>query len=232
MSLGEAPDPAGRDAAGRSPVLVVGSYPPIPVTGARATLAEVRRAWAAGDEVTVVSPRLSAAHLAVPVAGLLAGRRLDNVRRVTGADRLVLVVEDGFPVPSGAGPLQMATVVLMEPALRRFGHVRLVRARPPGSRAGGSLSGAGLSGGGLSAGAWRRLVHAVAGPGRYGEVVEVTGGPTAPGVTPLGPPEVPARELPARIAGVAARKVLGSRAPVVRARLGEARRALRRAAGR
>jgi hypothetical protein len=42
-------------------------------------MAAVQRAWADGDEVTVASPRLSAAHLAVPVVGLLAGRRLGNL---------------------------------------------------------------------------------------------------------------------------------------------------------
>ena len=215
----------GGPGAGGAHTLIVGSYPPIPVAGAPVTLAEVRRAWAAGDEVTVVSPRLSAAHLTVPVAGLLAGRRLDNVRRVTGAERLVLVVEDGFPVPAGPPALQMAAVMLIEPALRRFRHVRLVRVQAPGSPSRPATAG-------LAAPAWRRLAGAVAGPGRSGEVVEVTGGPGAPGVTPLGPPEVPARQMPARIADAALRKALGPRAPLVRARLGRVRRALRQAAGR
>ena len=221
--------------------LIVGSYPPIPVAGAPVTLAEVRRAWAAGEDVRVVSPRLSAAHLTVPVAGLLAGRRLDNVRRVTGAERLVLVMEDGFPLPSGPQALQLATVVLLVPALRRFRHVRLVRVRPAGpagSGAGGAVVGGtgagGTAGGGPAGGgpAWRRLAGAVTALGRAGEVVEVTGGPTAPGVTPLGPPEVPARQMPARVADAAARRLLGARAPMVRARLGQARRAVRGVVGR
>ena len=37
--------------------LVVGSYPPVPGPPAAATVAAVRRAWAAGREVVVVSPR-------------------------------------------------------------------------------------------------------------------------------------------------------------------------------
>jgi hypothetical protein len=190
-------------------VLIVGSYPPIPVAGAPATVREVRRAWAAGDEVTVVSPRISAAHLAVPVFGLLAGRRLDNVRRHTGAHRLVLVVEPGFPFPDSP-VLQAATAAALVVALRRFEHVRLVRV--------GAVP--------MPAAVWKRLA------GAADEVVAETPGPpvpgvTVPGVTVLGPPEVAWSERPAQIFGLVARRVLGSQAPAVRGRLGRVRRALR-----
>lgn len=186
------------------PVLVVGSYPPIPVAGNPVTVAEVRRAWAAGDEVVVVSPRLSAAHLAVPVSGPLAGRRLGNVKRHTGARRLVLVVEPGFPLPQET-VLQLASAALLARAMRRFDHVRLVRA--------GSLDG-------IAPRAWHLLASAA------DEVASAEPGPRAPGVTPLGPPEVPLSQQPRRLAGMAASRVLGRRAPAVRARLGAVRRRL------
>lgn len=187
------------------PVLIVGSYPPIPVAGTPATVEEVRRAWAAGDEVTVVSPRLSAAHLTVPVYGPLAGRRLDNVRRHTGARRLVLVAEPGFPLPL-LGPMQVPSAAALARAMRSFEHVRLVRA--------GSL-------GGLTPRAWAMLEAAAH------EVVPAEPGPTALGVTPLGPREVPPSQQPRRLAALVARKALGSRAPAVRARLGALGRKVR-----
>ena len=184
------------------PVLVVGSYPPIPVSGTPATVGEVRRAWAEGDEVVVVSPRLSAAHLAVPVHGPLAGRRLNNVRRHTGARRLVLVVEPGFPLPAGTA-LQVPSALAVARAMGSFEHVRLVRA--------GSLDG-------VSRRAWGILAAAA------DEVATAEPGDRAPGVTPLGPPEVPLGQQPRRVAKMVAGRVLGSRAPAVRARLGAVRR--------
>jgi hypothetical protein len=78
-------------------VLVVGSYPPIPVPGVAATLDAVRSVWEHGDEVHVVSPRPSAAHYASPIVGWLAGRRLRRLRQVTGATELVFCVEPGVP---------------------------------------------------------------------------------------------------------------------------------------
>lgn len=194
-------------------VLIVGSYPPIPVAGSPVTVREVRRAWAAGDEVTVVSPRLSAAHLAVPVHGLLAGRRLENVRRHTGAHRVVLVVEPGFPLPEQP-LLQRATAGVLVRALRRFEHVRLVRVGADGP--------AGVGPAGVGPAAWSRLAEAA------DEVAEEAGGATAPGVTPLGPPEVTPGERPRQVAGMLGRRLLGRRAPVVRARLGQVRRRLGR----
>jgi hypothetical protein len=189
-------------------------------------MAAVQRAWADGDEVTVASPRLSAAHLAVPVVGLLAGRRLGNLHRHTGASRLVMVLEPGLPVPSllprrsGSslqpgwliGRLhQWLTVEALRPALGGFEQVTLVRV--------GDL--------GMSAWVERRLLGAAA------EVVEEPPSPasTAPeavGVTTLGPVEVPPRERPQQIAGVLARRVLGPYAGPVRARVGAVLRPLRR----
>jgi len=143
-------------------VLVVGSYPPIPVAGAAVTVREVRRAWDAGDEVRVVAPRLSAAHLAIPVKGPLAARRLDYARRRYGARRIVVVVEPGYPLGAWSTAWSLAR------ALRRFDHVRLVRTADVPERTRG----------------WARLAA------RADEVEVVAPGPTAAGVTPLGSPEV------------------------------------------
>jgi hypothetical protein len=189
-----------------SRVVVVGSYAPIPVPGAAASRAEVQRAWADGSEVTVVAPRLCAAHVTVPVAGLLAGRRLANVGRVTGSRRLVLVVEEGYPFSRPTPFLQAVTAILLIRAFRSFDHVRLVRA--------GAV--------GLTPAVWSRLARAAS------ETVDVEAPSAAPGVTPLGPPEEPPAVRARRMARSAATRVLGSRAPAVRARLGRYRRRLRR----
>lgn len=183
-------------------LLIVGSYPPIPVAGAAATLSEVRRAWAAGDEVTVVAPRLSAAHLTVPVHGLLAGRRLANVRRVTGTRRLVLVVEDGYPFPTGPPVLQLATWAVLAPALKGFRHVRVVRA--------GAAS--------LAPAVWARLAAAA------DEIDEAQPGRTDPGVTALGPAELTWSDRCGRAADRLVSRVLG---PHGRAWLGARRRWVR-----
>jgi hypothetical protein len=182
---------------------VVGTYPPIPLPAAVATVAAVRRAWADGDEVTVVSPRVSAAQLAVPVVGLLAGRRLANLRRHSGATRAVLVAEPGLPVPSGYGRIararQRETVRQLERAFAGFDHVTVVRT--------GALD--------IPGPIEARLLRAAT------EVVEHAGEPPRPplGVTPLGPVEVPARERPRQITTAILRRVLGRYAGPLRARV-------------
>lgn len=188
-------------------VLVVGSYPPIPVPGAAAAVAEVKRAWAERAEVTVVAPRLCASHLTVPVYGVLAGRRLTNVARVTGIDRVVVVLEEGYPLPPRTGLLQVASAAALARALKGFDHVRLVQA-------GRVRMAPGIAG----------RLRAVA-----DEYVTVDAGPAPPGVTPLGPAESPPAERLGRLAGRVADRVLGRRAPQARAAAGRARRALRSA---
>jgi hypothetical protein len=187
-------------------VLIVGSYPPIPLPAAAATVAAVRRAWAAGEEVTVVSPRVSAAHLAVPVVGILAGRRLSNLRRHTSATRAVVVVEPGVPVPIMARFTRVGTLVqwlTVRGILRAFGgfeQVTVVRVGPLGipSRIETLLVG----------GATAVIDHPHPANSRPG------------GITPLGPVEVLPKERPRQLAGLVARRLLGRRAEVVRARLG------------
>jgi hypothetical protein len=186
-------------------VLIVGSYPPIPVAASAVTVEAVRRAWAAGDAVTVASPRLSAAHLAVPVVGLLAGRRLRNLRAHTSARQLVLVLERGVPVPATgrwgltARLVQWQTVNGILRASAGFNRVTMIRVGP------------------LDVPAWieARLLQGA------DEVVAVAGDTAlaATGVTPLGPLEVRLLERPRQIAERVARAALGRYARPIRARI-------------
>lgn len=77
--------------------LVAGSYPPVPGAPAAATVAAVRRAWAAGLEVVVVSPRPSAAPYVIPLAGAAVGRELAKLRLAYACDEAVLCLEPGWP---------------------------------------------------------------------------------------------------------------------------------------
>jgi hypothetical protein len=168
-------------------VLVVGSYPPVPTPGSEASMAAVRRAWAGGCEVTVVSPRPSAAHLTVAVVGVLAGHRLTALRHLTGARAVVLVAEAGLPVPSGPKLVQEVTVRGVVRALGGFDRATVVRAGP--LRIPSRLE--------------ARLLAGAA------EVIDepVRSGPD-PGVTVLGPQEVSLRERPRWMAERLARAVL------------------------
>jgi hypothetical protein len=185
-------------------VLVVGTYPPIPLPAAATTVEVVRRAWAAGEQVTVVSPRPSAAHLVVPVAGVLAGRRLKQLHRRTSADRAVVVLERGFPLPATSGRRlanrleQWEAVRSLSRAFACFERVTLVRVGPLDvpPRLEAMLAGAGC------------------------EVVDHPGGePGPPGVTPLGHQQAgPAKRL-TQVALSLARRVLGPLIAPVRTRL-------------
>jgi len=244
----------GPDSPARRPLLVVGSYPPVPGEAAAATVAAVRRAWAEGDEVIVVSPRPSAADLAVPVAGVLAGRRLGNVHRLAGEVRgVVLGIEPGVPVPRAptgrAGldeAVQRATVRGLCGALASFDSVTLLVSGDPGVRPA------------LLAPLWgmaREVV--VASPEAAGLLRDVYGVPPAlvsvraippvvpagvtsvlgsgaADVTPLGPAETTLRDRPRQAVGIAGRAALGPRYPAVRlwfvVHLRDARTALRRRA--
>ncbi|MCU4185555.1 hypothetical protein K6U06_14395 [Acidiferrimicrobium sp. IK] len=235
-------EPLGPQVPGTT-TLVYGSYHPVPGPAASATRAEVLAAWTAGEVVTVVSPRPSAAHLAVRIAGPLAARRLHNVRRKTGAGGLVFCAEAGVPLVAGRGPLGLANAVLTAGLLARaFGAFEEVTLVVTGD---------------LGVPAWvlaplRRAAtevrgpHSAAGPpptprpratGEDGAVAEgrravhdyAAGDRLRAGVaqvSPLGPPEIPWKLRARGIAGVAARRLLGSRAPAARSAL----RALRSAA--
>ena len=115
-------------------VIVAGSYPPIPVPTAGATVDAVRRALLDGHQVIVVAPRPSAAHFAVPLVGVLAGRRLDRLRRLTGSERLVFILEPAVPFdPPGqsrwfGGPRGSLIAFLLARSFGRFQHTTLILA--------------------------------------------------------------------------------------------------------
>lgn len=120
--------------------LIVGPYPPELGSGAAAAGRFARERLAAGDDVTALSPRPSAAHLHADLAGLRGIRTVWRVARERGATGLWLRVESGILLRHGldrrVALVERAAVALL---LRRFresvldvGDVGLL----PGGRAG------------------------------------------------------------------------------------------------
>ncbi len=174
-------------------VIVAGSYPPIPVPAAGATVDAVRRSLLEGNQVKVVSPRPSAAHFAVPLLGVFAGRRLSRLRRLTGSDRLVFCVEPGLPFdPPGspsafAGWRALTTARLLARSFRRFEHTTLIVAGDTGAPDNAVRI-------------LRRAADEVIDDPRRGE--------TPSGVTTRGPLEMRPRDRVRRLIGAVARRVL------------------------
>jgi hypothetical protein len=108
--------------------LVVGSYPPVPGAPAAATVAALRRAWDAGAEVVVVSPRPSAAPFVVPLSGTAFGRALAKLRLAHACNELVLCLEPGWPFAGSARPRSPAarTARSLAQALSGFENAELV----------------------------------------------------------------------------------------------------------
>ena len=175
--------------------MVAGSYPPIPVPSAAATLDAVRREVAAGREVKVVSPRPSAAHYSVPLTGLLAGRRLARVKDVSGCERLVLCLEPGVPfAPPGRNGLlsrlsSVPAAAVLARSMRKFEHVTVVETGETGAPA-KALS------------LLREAADEVIQDRRDGE--------PPGGVTARGPSETRQRDRARRLAGRAARRLFGA----------------------
>jgi hypothetical protein len=120
-------------------VLVAGSYPPALSAAADATVAAARRELAAGHAVITVAPRASGASRTTALGGPGTARRLDLLRRATGAERLVLSLEPGIPLlpPPGSPILRplwpvvdAVTLALLARRLRRFHHVTLLVSSP------------------------------------------------------------------------------------------------------
>ncbi|HMK97895.1 MAG TPA: hypothetical protein VK425_10140 [Acidimicrobiales bacterium] len=113
-------------------VVVIGSYPPMPGPATAATLAAVRRVWDEGCTVRVVSFRPGAADISVPVAGPLAGWRLEQIRRHYGQPpAVVLVLQAGVPFIDHRYPAQLATAGGLAVALRRFPRSTVVVGEDP-----------------------------------------------------------------------------------------------------
>lgn len=174
-------------------VLVVGSYPPIPVPAAGATVDAVRRELDKGHEVRVLSPRPSAAHYSIPITGPLAARRLARAKALSGCERLVFCLEPGIPfAPPGRNGFarrlsSVATASLLSRVIRCFDHTTLVIA--------GEI--------GAPAKAISLMMDASS------EVVEDRreGGPP-PGVTVRGPKEVTQIDRGRRLAGKVKRRLV------------------------
>ncbi len=114
-------------------VVVVGSYPPVPGPATEATLSAVRRAWDSGSTVGMASYRTGAADVRVPVAGPLAGWRLEQVRRHFGRPaHLVLTVQRGVPFSDCRLWPQLATAAGLALAIRRFRQTTVIVAEDPG----------------------------------------------------------------------------------------------------
>lgn len=105
----------------------------MPGPATAATLAAVRREWDAGWTVRVVSYRPGAADISVPVAGPLAGWRLEQVRRHYACPpNLVLVVQPGVPFLDLKYSQQAAATAGLIMAFRRFQRATLVIGEDPG----------------------------------------------------------------------------------------------------
>jgi hypothetical protein len=118
--------------------VLVGSYPPFPGPASAASVAAVKREWDAGRSVVTASYRTGAAKFTVPVAGPLAGWRLEQLRRVVGGPpRIVLGVLPGAPFVPDRRPLverlsHLATATGLRLALRRFSDVTILVTGEPG----------------------------------------------------------------------------------------------------
>jgi hypothetical protein len=113
-------------------VVVIGSYPPFPGPATAATLAAVRRAWEAGQEVRVVSYRTGAGEITVPVTGPLAGWRLDHVRQhFGGPPELVMGLQRGVPFSDPSPSQQITTALGLATAMRRFRRATLLVGEDP-----------------------------------------------------------------------------------------------------
>lgn len=120
--------------------LIVGPYPPEQGSGAAAAAVMVAERLTAGDTVHAVSPRPSAAHAHLSLAGLRAMWTLARLARTERADGLWVRIEPGILLRPGTGRREALLERLAFAALlRRFdtsildvGDVALL----PGGRAG------------------------------------------------------------------------------------------------
>jgi hypothetical protein len=203
-------------------VLVVGSFPPVGGSASSASLAAVRRAWAAGDEVVTASLRPGAADLVARVAGPMAGWHLERARQAAGElPRLVLGLEPGQLAATEAVGAARQMIDLAEAAvsvlglgrtLGRFDHVTVLLTGPLGLPApllkvlwrhvGAVIVPTGSEALATSQRVPTSLITAV-------EAYPLS--PAMPGVTPVGPREVLPRDLPVVVLGVVGRRLLGER---------------------
>jgi glycosyltransferase involved in cell wall biosynthesis len=214
--------------------LVAGSYPPVPGEPAAATVAAVRRAWAAGGEVVVASPRPSAAAHVLSRLGTGLGAELACLAAREHCDELVVCFEPGWPLLADrpAGP----TVAALGRAFAQVGRGELVVS--------GDLADWEALAGRLAP-LWPALVAVTASSAALAGLLERAGAPSvhvvepyaasglaAPPPTwapagPLEPGELLWRTRARRLAGRCARGLLGRHAPTARQSLSALARAVR-----
>jgi hypothetical protein len=96
----------------------------VPGPAAAAAVAAVRRAWAEGQEVVVVSPRPSAAPFVLKATGTRGiAREVARLGRRHSCDRLVLCLEPGWPL---RGRARKAGTRALAAALASFRHAEVV----------------------------------------------------------------------------------------------------------
>jgi glycosyltransferase involved in cell wall biosynthesis len=220
-----APGPAARR-------LVVGSYPPVPGEAAAATLAAVRRAWNENREVVVASPRPSAASVVARLAGAGAARAVRGTARAHGCSEVVFCLEPGMPFSDRrraggwrdrraarrlAGVLQgfqaaelVVTGDLGLPAKVLAPLWAVTNAVTASSEAAARLAKATGAGD-------VRVVDPYTGWGAAAATARSL--PAIATVSPFEPGDLLLRRRLLRLMGAAARRLLGRRAPAVRARL-------------
>ncbi len=219
---------------------MAGSYPPVPGPAAAATVAAVRRAEAGGFEVVVFSPRPSAAPLVMPVTGAAVGRALAPWGQAFA--HVVVCMEPGWPLGWGRRP----AVGRVGRIGRAVSQVQLQRAARSLAAALSGFGGAELVvtgdlgvGSDVLAVLWPAVDRVTASSEEVAAVLRASGAPavTVVGpydgaglprpsrpplvgpVSPLEPAELLLVARSRRLIGSAARKVLGPRAPAVRAYL-------------
>lgn len=165
-----------------------------------------------GEEVVVVSPRASAAHLHAPLGGLGAARSLWRLRRSTGSDALVMCVEPGMPLTDGAVGLRRSLESrILRAVLRVFSRVTLLAGAEPDVIA-AELQALGRASGEIVVGSSRerQVAAAILGTSRVRVVVENvecrgSGELNDGDVTRLGPPETELQGVAGRLAARAER---------------------------
>jgi hypothetical protein len=203
--------------------VVVGSYPPVPGPAAAATLAAVRAAWTAGDDVLVVSPRATAADRRAHLRGWWAAAALARLSR--RRQHLVLVAEPGMPF--GAEADRRAAAALARVARTGYGSFDLWLvdpARLPVSPLARLWPAADRVVVATETDRDAAVSHLGVAVSRI--AIDPTARPLpsraelpAAGVTPFGPVDWTGREQPRRVASVVIRRILGSRTDTVRAQV-------------
>jgi hypothetical protein len=230
--------------------LVVGSYPPVPGPASAATVAAVERAWAAGYEVRVMSPRPSAAARVLAFDGPGFAAELGRRCRRGPYQRVVVCAEPGWPFPAEPGLLSgprrtarrlaRALATVREAELVLTGPVadmhQVVLALPLLWPSVGTVSASTPALAAAAAALAPEALVAVAAPStRRLPLDELVGGATPPlgrpGVVgPMEPGQMSQMARARRLAGRTARTLLGSHEPAVRSAAGRSLGRLRSAA--